>query len=318
MMEEPRSSPSPTPSPRRVSHSEFKTFRRCPRQWWLHYVRKLSPPRVSTGALSLGSLTHVGMEYLYEGGELENAMDAIRDKALEVLPQAEDPEAWMKQAADAQNFVVGYHEWLRETGADQRYEHVASEEELEMPLHVMEDGVPWVLIGKLDRRVLDRETGRVRYMDFKTTARFDDIIEQAPRNEQFPTYDLLMRHNYGETVGGGIWRMILKLKRAKDGDKEFFRDYEASFNDQFLESVRRRYVAMATQMHGMELTLTERPELHQFFAYPTPQFSCSWDCDFKIVCDMFDDGSRAEDALRSMYVNTDPYERYVTIGRNKE
>lgn len=302
---------------RRVSGSEFKTFRRCKRQWWLTYGRGFRTPTVKDGALTLGSLTHLGQEFLYEGGTLDAALDAIRDDVMEKLPLAVDQDAWLKQGYDAQNFIVGYEEWLRSTGADQRFEHIASEEELEMPLTTMPDGTEWVLMGKLDRRVYDRMTEMKRFMDFKSVATFDGFTALAPRDEQFPTYEMLLRHNYpGERVMGGLWRMIRKVKRARDGDGDFFRDYEVSFNEQFLESVRQRYVSMAYEMHDIERRMASG-ELHNYAVYPTPTFTCSWDCQFVVVCDMFDDGSRVESALQELYVVGDPYDRYKIINKKE-
>lgn len=301
---------------RYVSHSELKLFRRCKRSWWLAYHRRLQLPRVGTGALSLGTLTHYGLEILYEGGSLDQAMEAIRDSARARLDAAEDPGAWLDQAQTAQTFVQGYAEWLEQSGADQKFEHVASEQELEMPLCKVGD-VEYRLIGKLDRRVHDKQAGFDRFMDFKTCASFDQFIKDVPRNEQFPTYELLLRYNSDERTGGGIWRLIKKSKRARNGDGEYFMDYETSFNDKRLDTLKVRYEAICSEMQRT-IDMLESGIDHHIAVYPTPSTSCSWDCDFVGICDMFDDGSRAESAILALYTTGDPYARYVDVGKETD
>src|SRR5690606_2065530 len=111
-----------------------------------------------------------------------------------------------------------------------------------------------------------------------------------------------------------VWRMIRKVKRARDGDGEFFRDYDAvTFNDATVSSVLARYETMAVEMQRASELLSAGGD-NRAVAYPNPTHTCKWDCDFRLVCDMFDDGSRAEDAVSDLYVTTDPYERYKVLG----
>lgn len=297
---------------RRVSHSEFKLFRRCRRAWWLGYLRGYTLRKYEPGALDLGKLTHLGLELYSDGSPLQDALRAIAEETHRLVDESASDatrDLWYKAGSDAQNFLVGYEDWLVSTGADQRYVHVASEEELQMPLAEI-GGVQWVLIGKVDRRVYDRATDQQRFIDFKTCASFDQIIKDASRNEQFPTYEMLLRHNYpDQRTGGGVWRMIKKSKRARDGDGEFFKDYDASFNEHVLETIRARYRALAMEMHAIANALSNGED-HQYVVPPTPDYSCAWQCDKALICDTFDDGSRAEQALEGLYVATDPYARY--------
>jgi hypothetical protein len=283
----------------------------------IEYVWKITLPPKRPGALGEGSLTHEGLEVLTNGGTLDEAKLRIRSKAweaVEPIPEEFRGE-WIAAADNAQNYITGYVEWLESTGSDQRYVIHAAEEEISMPLIEIADRdtgeiVTWVLRGKLDRRMFDRFTERHLFMDYKTTARFEDILEAAYRNEQFPTYELLMRHKYPEErCGSGVWRMLRKVKRAKDGDGDFFMDYQASYNDDVVEAMRRRYMIMAGEMHNLEQFIL-RTEGETMLAYPSPDFRCSWDCPYKHECPMFDDGSRVREALRDQYVEFDPYARY--------
>ena len=48
-------------------------------------------------------------------------------------------------------------------------------------------------------------------------------------------------------------------------------------------------------------------------AYPTPHNDCSWKCEFRAVCPMFDDGSHAEGVIASAFKVHNPYQRYETM-----
>lgn len=299
-------------SERRVSHSEFKTFRRCRRKWMIEYVWRVTLPKADPGALGIGSMTHEGLEVITNGGALEEAKSRIGQVMHEAIDLTDGlgTELWMEAAYDAQNYVAGYVEWLASSGADQRYETFAAEEELSMPLCTI-GGRQWTLIGKLDRRMLDRATERVVFMDYKTCATFDQIIQQAYRNEQFPTYEALLRANYpDERCGSGVWRMLRKVKRARDGDGEYFMDHHHSYNEIVVNAVLRRFTAMAAEMSVIEEMVKAGDDS---MAYPNPDFSCDWQCPYKHECPMFDDGSRIEDAIQDMYVELNPYERYKEL-----
>lgn len=290
----------------------------------IEYVWRVTLPKGEPGALGIGILTHGGLEVITNGGTLEEAHLTIVkmvEDALERLPEEVVPfvgPTWYEAGYDAQNYVTGYVEWLESTGADQRYVTCSAEEELQMPLLTIENEdevVHYVLRGKLDRRMYDRVTERNVFMDYKTTARFEDLENARYRNEQFPTYELLLRHNYpDERCGAGVWRMLRKVKRARDGDGDFYRDTTASFNDHVLESIFARYRVMAGEMHVVEEAVMDG---WLDAAYPSPDFRCEWDCPYKHECPMFDDGSRIQDAIREQYVEFDPYERYEQKGSDQ-
>lgn len=303
-----------------VSGSEFKTYRRCRRRWMIEFVWRLTLPRPEPGALGLGIITHEGLQVITEGGSLEAAhervLSVVKEQVMELSlttgPVTEQVvETWMQTANTAQNYLTGYVEWLESTGSDQRYETYAAEQELTMPL-IYHHGYSVTLRGKLDRRMFDRWTERHVFMDYKTCMRFEDIINSAYRNEQFPTYELLLRNAYpGERCGSGVWRMLRKVERARNGDGDFYRDHQASFNDKTMSAVRQRYEVMAREMVDLRLQIEDGDSSG---CYPSPDFRCEWDCPYKHECPMFDDGSRIQDAIQDQYVSFDPYARYEQKG----
>jgi hypothetical protein len=49
---------------------------------------------------------------------------------------------------------------------------------------------------------------------------------------------------------------------------------------------------------------------HQVAAYPTPQGDCTWSCDYRAICPLFNDGSRVEQMIETYYEKGDPLSYY--------
>lgn len=305
-----------------VSHSEFNAYRRCRRSWFVHYVLKRAQPPAEPGALDLGRITHEGLEVITNNGTLSEAKQRILAVAKEDaetaemtritlgLPNIPLSEQWMEAAGDAQNYIEGYVQWLEDTGADQRYVTYAAEEEMQMPLVTgRTTGRQWILRGKLDRRMRDRATGRLTYMDYKTCATFESVMDRAYISEQFPCYEALLEYNHpDEQCSAGVWRMLRKVKRARNAEGEFFRDHSVSINAKHVNAVITRFGIMALEMDLLEHMWFEFGDTDVF--YPTPNDSCRWQCPIKHECPMFDDGSRVFDMLDVQFVEINPYARY--------
>jgi len=50
-----------------------------------------------------------------------------------------------------------------------------------------------------------------------------------------------------------------------------------------------------------------------YVAFPTPNRNCTFDCNFKAICPLFDDGSAAEAAIEDAYEVGDAYARYGVL-----
>ena len=300
-----------------VSNSEIQTFKRCRRKWWLAYHRKLRKIEDrNTSALLLGTRVHAALEAFYSP-EARNPIDVIRNEYETVRnlidPESFDMEAINKEASLALAMIEGYVQWVEETGIDDDLNVISVEEELSVPM----EGVPVTIIGKLDTRIRRKSDDRIFSMDHKTCASFEGLTRTLEINEQPMMYQLLerMTQTEGNYVVGGMYNMLRKVKRTANAKPPFYMRETIHHSDVELRNFWKRLLGTLKTMVDVENRLNDGEE-HFIVAYPTPTSTCAWDCDFRAVCPMFDDGSNAEGLIESMYKVHNPYERYqseVTI-----
>ncbi len=296
-----------------VSNSEIQAFKRCRRKWWLTYYRKLRPVREkNSGALRLGTNVHAALEAMYSLEPqdpievIRNLYEAERTAALEI----DDHEGLVKINKDgdlAMAMIEGYVQWVAETGVDDDLDVFSVEEEISVDL----EAVPVTLIGKLDTRVRRRSDGRILSMDHKTAISIDDLVRQTELLEQPMMYQLLERLNApeGEHVTGGVYNILRKVKRTGSSKPPFYHREYIHHNDHELRSFWKRIHGVLRDMVTVHDALDNGADPANV-AYPTPTKDCSWDCDFRAICPMFDDGSHVEGIIESAYKIHDPYQRY--------
>ncbi len=314
-------------TPRFVSQSELKTFRRCRRKWWLTNVRRLEfdrPP--SAGARYLGTKVHAGLEAYYQPGITPDPTVAytavqrihIEDEAkvqawyLEKELDAAGKLAELEKETDlALIMLQGYFDWLEEEAADAFLTPIQAERELEVPF-AEHYGQPWHLVGKIDLEVRREDNGFVAFLDHKTVPNLTDIPKQAAQNEQGLMYNVLLRLSNLEHVDGEIVNMLRKVKRAGTAKPPFYGRCETRWNSDQLNEFYARITGIIHDIAECEAQLMAGWDHHQV-AYPNPTSDCSWDCDFYAVCSLFDDGSRVDDAIANHYRVHDPLARYRVL-----
>jgi hypothetical protein len=317
---------------RYYSNSEFQTFKRCRRKWWLGWHRKLRPlVRSRVGAGPLGTKVHAALAGLYvpeaEGpaDPRETLEELIRRERADVVeawahdPQSADAEL---HELDGQNdycraMIEGYMRWLEETGADADLEVLGSEVAV-----AYEFAEGSALVGRLDVRVRRVSDGVRLFIDHKTCQNFPDLLRSVKTSEQFPTYILLERSDAalsGERTQGVLVNGLRKVKRTVSAKPPFFERFDKTYNEDELRAQWTRIHGQVRDIEEVEVRLG-RGEDHNFAAYPSKTRDCHWQCEFYPVCDMFDDGSRAEDMLQAIYAVGDPLDRYpeLTGGRDME
>jgi RecB family exonuclease len=296
-----------------VSNSEIQTFKRCRRKWWLAYYRKLRPiEEKRTGALQLGTNIHAALEAYYSL-EPQDPIEVIHRLYAEQRQAAMDADdvfalADINKDADlAHAMIEGYVDWVRDTGIDDDLEVVAVEQEISVDL----DAVPVTLIGKLDTRIRRHSDGRLLSMDHKTCASIDGLSRTFELAEQPMMYQLLERLHSPEEerVTSGLYNMLRKVKRTAKAKPPFYAREQVHHNDIELRN-------FWTRLHGeLEVMVTTNELLDNGaeptrVVYPTPTSTCSWDCEFRAVCPLFDDGSHVEAMIEATYKVHNPYERY--------
>lgn len=312
---------------RYYSNSEFQVFKDCRRKWYLGWYRRLTLRREDhVSAASLGSLVHNALApwYVPEGEErrdpretLEGLIAAERAAVMEAYP--EDASGHLvdlsKQHEYARAMIEGYMEWLEETGADSEFEVIGSEQ-----LVQYEVTPGRTLIGRLDTRVRRIVDGVRLFIDHKTCVSFDDLQRTLRMTEQMPTYLILERATgaaEGERVDGAIFNGLRKVKRTPTAKPPFYARFDKTYNSHELESM---WIKIQGNMRAIDETAArlDAGEDHRYAAPPHPTRDCHWKCEFYPVCPMFDDGSRAEDMLASVYVVGDPLSRYPELTGGRE
>lgn len=317
-----------------VSNSELATYKRCRRKWWLAWYRGLKPRRSPyTGARQLGTRVHLALAPAYVPDDqpsqdpretLEAVLAADRQAAVAELQQVEELteegllaarlSEFDKEADLARAMIEGYVDWLAETGEDEDLEVLATEQAVQLPLSRFQNDHDVRLLGRLDVRVRRRHDGVRLFLDHKTVGAFADAVKRLKQDEQMLTYHVLeaLTADEEERTGGALYNMLRKVKRTARAKPPFYAREP-------VEHSRLELNSFWTRLHGtITDVLAARHRLdagvnHLAVTYPTPTRDCSWDCDFALVCPMFDDGSRAEEMLAAHYVETDRLERYPEL-----
>lgn len=292
----------------KVSPSEIAKFRRCRRQWALTYFYEWSPDPAhapATGVALLGTRIHCALEAYYGYdidplGAIAFIYDTERMRFPEAAPELTAEQQW------ATIMVSGYLEWAAEHGVDEEYEVVATERTLDVPL-TLTNGEMAVVSGKLDQIVRRKIDGAYLLRDWKTVGSLHKA-DMLLLDEQMRVYSALLTIvGDGFRVDGALYAMLLRSKRTARATGPFYEQIHINYNGHEHQSMLMRLRGTLDDMERVTRQLTGGID-HRLAAYPSPMIDrCSWDCPFKNICPMFDDGSRAEDAMRGNFVKRDPY-----------
>jgi hypothetical protein len=312
----------------RVSQSRLKDFQRCKRRYWLRHVRRLAPKLYGpVGPLQSGTRVHEALEAFYRPDSVTDPRqaleDAISDAAREYHSQCvkldvePDPIVigkFLKDTDLERAMVEGYFEWLADTGADAYLKVIAAEEQISVTSEQIgaELGKPFTVVGKLDARVIDEVTGFTQFVDHKTVQNFAQMLPTLQGDPQMLHYHLLLSIIYPDQhVDGALYNMLRKVKRGKTAKPPFYSRETIIHNAAEIESYRLKLIGLVANVFEFEGRVAQLGDVGvKMFAQTTKTRDCSWDCDFFNVCDMFDDGSRVEDALAELYEERDPMQRY--------
>lgn len=310
---------------RYYSNSEFQTFKDCKRKWWLAYYRRLRLRKMEgASAAGLGSLVHMALAPMYvpESDVPRDPQETLEEliryaRTAVVESHADDPQGadgilkeLDKQHDLARAMIEGYMLWLAETGADSDFEIIGSEQ-----LVKYEISPGKTLIGRLDTRIRRISDGVRMFIDHKTCQSFADLQRSLQTTEQMPTYLILERINgaqEGEYAEGAIFNGLRKVKRTGTAKPPFYDRFPRMYNSHELNSIWIKLQGTIRDIEQTEVRLSSG-ESHLFAAQPHPTRDCHWKCEFYAVCGMFDDGSRAEDMLASVYEVGDPLSRYPEL-----
>lgn len=308
---------------RYLSNSEASTFKRCKRRWWIGWYRHLNPAdKPMNDARAKGGRVHEALAALYDPVAPRNPLVALEEaiqRDMPLVPESAEPElatalraGWTKETDLERAMIEGYVEWLADEGPDAELVVVHAERSLMAQLTETT-----ILLGRLDAEAYYRHLPeQLLFIDHKTTSSFDSLVKRLNQDEQLLTYLLLkMAHASGEQhVHGALYNMLRKVKRTATAKPPFYKRHTTYFNDKQVQTfaVRIRYLAEEIEQFSArldQLSVVAQAQLAQ----PTPNDTCDWSCDYRLVCPMFDDGSRAEDLLAAHFVETQLHLRYPEL-----
>lgn len=312
---------------RLISHSEIATFKRCRRKWWLAWYRGLRLRYESpTGVRAVGDRIHRALAEWYVSDAprkdprqaLEELIAADTASVMKEM-QGDDKLAGilvqMNKDADLERAMIeGYVQWITETGADADYEILASEtyQDAVLPGVAGRNGVLVYVIAKLDAKVRRRTDKVLRFIDHKTVADFAGKTALIAIDEQMLWYDLIEILNNtprGERSGGAIYNMLRRVKRTVKAKPPFYERVEVLHNDHQIKSFYTQLWGTVHDLLSLERRLDEGDPPQQV-AYPNPLGDCTWSCDYKSICPLFNDGSRVEAMIETYYKAGDPLAYY--------
>jgi len=221
----------------------------------------------------------------------------------------------MKKDDDLERAMIeGYVQWLNETGADDNYEVLASEtyQDALLPGVQGRGGLGVFIIAKLDAKVRRRTDGVLRFVDHKTVADFSSKSSGLAIDEQMLWYDLieiLVNTPSGERSGGAIYNMLRRVKRTVKAKPPFYMREEVLHNRHQVQAFYQQLWGTVHDLLKLEGHLDDGRD-HQNVAYPNPLGDCSWSCDYRAICPLFNDGSRVESMIENYYVAGDPLAYY--------
>lgn len=317
------------PGTKRISNSEIQTFKRCKRKWWLGYYRRLEKIQPQyDGPRPHGTKMHLVLEQYYSPGPLclnqtaamltlnhlykEDVDKISASVTYENESQVRETVANLQKELELSVIMLeGFFEWIAETGADADLEIVGAEETVEYPLTGFD--VPVILMGKIDVRARRTRDGAILAVDHKNVGSIADKTKLLPMDEQPLTYMLLERllAPEGQHVTGSLISMLRKVKRTATAKPPFYARVEVPHNQTELRNFWARLHGEIRDIVKLQQELDAGAD-PLMVAYPTPDRSCSWGCDYFEFCSMLDDGSRVEDYIAHNYHETNPYARYDT------
>lgn len=292
-----------------TSSSELKAWQRCKRKWWLRYYRNMSSPEGDNSPANVGNMVHKCLEEFYATGAqtpLLALLEPMYDKMLKDYPEFESK---LERDRDlAVQMVTKYMEWLGETYYDNDLEFYAAEQSVTAKL----GNSGHTLTGKIDARARRKSTGGKVNMDHKTVKGLDMLVKTAQIDTQFLTYNLLEYLDSKDKEEDRADGLILNMLRRVNSDNPlskppYFARYEVQHNQNELRSHWLHVVALCHEMEKAWEALEHGGD-HHLLVPPSPDKNCAWDCNFRGVCPMFDDGSNAEGFLAMNYTVGKQYE----------
>jgi len=250
----------------------------------------------STNGSDVGSAAHAGLEVLHTGGSLTEALSAVTaycetTRAIRLvgplpeLSKVDDP-LWYKADQLARTMVEGYQEWLEDTGFDAGFKTLAVEHAWEAEIPGTQGAVAY---GKIDLVGHDAVRGGTVVDDNKSVKTFETV---HPINFQLLTYAWGWWRSTGDLPVGAGHRQLRRVGRGGNSKPPFYDYVPIHLDEETLLKHEQILSVRALDILEARGHTAVSPRL-----YSNPNRDCSWDCDFKSICPMVDQGDDFESVL---------------------
>lgn len=264
----PERRPMPTKdNPIIVSASEIRDFLRCRQKWaWRHQHRLM--PVGGSEALDTGTLIHLILEHWYA---LPVAKRTVR--AMEKIAQKQTRTSTLEALTEdgrqlIQAMTIGYAAWAKDEDPIIGLETCVPEMAFTLPLTASK--LIWIR-GKIDttfRAVNERKV----YGCLETKSKSRVQLDIVDTNFQLSTYLWAMRQLQPKMRRYVAYYQILRkqMPTARVRSDLFYREAVERTDDEIMQ--------WALDVEQIAMEMLNPP------VYPSPQDSCSWECDFKMPC----------------------------------
>lgn len=292
-----------------LSTTEEKTFKQCRLAHHFGYTLGYSKA-VAGRKLRLGIGVHKGLETLYRGGDVEDALAEMEKEFNEQYHSIiENP--LLRDYGEALGFfeidtemayamVEGYPEWAEETGIDKGWETIGVEEAalIEIP------GAYHDLPVRFDLAQRNMRTGEIRIRDFKTAKIIPHDFTGYQLSEQNGNYSLAALAMYGELPREFSYVFLKKVVPSARTKPPYYHEKIIVRSELELEFRVEEFKRVSKEIH----------DGYQIIS--APDNCCgSWKNDWASPCMLVHAGIDPEEALELTpgYVKKHANERYNTL-----
>lgn len=228
-----------------IDHSIFSTYQTCREKCRLSYVEGYRPV-ITAPPLDFGSAWHAGLAALYSNNmSIEAARGAfihelqIRESALPLSMDSDEKRSIERGLYMLEAYVERWrnepYEVVRRPDTDEPYVEIG------FAVYITSwRGIPVMLIGRIDRIMKSKVTGKIVNVESKTTSQgLDTFMKQLKPNHQVTGYHLAAKR-LGLDISGTLWDAVFVSSRQPNPKKGGWMTYGIDFEKDFGRVETRR------------------------------------------------------------------------------
>lgn len=307
---------------RLFDNTRLRAYKGCPRKFYFRHVRHWTSDRVSS-ALAFGGAWHSGMDEIWVGNSIEDAMVAW---AKSMMDNGIDPtEIHLDDLRNAGVAKAMFTEYDRINGQFMADSEVL---EVEQPFAVpLGETDQYFYVGRVDKRI--RRKGRIHFIEHKTTTAYkkdgpfrSTFIESFSPNSQIDGYNYAGHLLYGKEFKSVLVDAALVHKTVHNGFRFYPQERMFAMLDQFLSDATYWSECINDQLKVLAIEAVAGPGDY-LKAFPKNTESCSIyaGCSYKDICRFMPNPEKVPDPPKGYVVSKwEPYDflRLGSIGMEKE